>query len=47
MVEQILVSNGLKNNESLQELNMSEIRITHVGAKIVAEAIQVNTTLKA
>ena len=39
------ISDGLKCNISLQELDMSYNNITSEGAKMIAEAIKVNTTL--
>ena len=40
------ISNSLKSNKSLQELNMSYNRIYSSGVIKIAEAIKVNTTLK-
>ena len=39
------ISDGLKCNISLQELNMSYNEIISEGAKTISEAIKVNTTL--
>ena len=39
------ISDALKNNNSLQILDMSYNNITSEGANLIAEAIKVNTTL--
>ena len=46
--EVIAISDCLKKNSSLEKLNLSknEIKITNEGAKMIAEALQLNTTLK-
>ena len=42
----VIISDGLKNNNTLLELNISHNNITNKGIKNITESIQVNTTLK-
>ena len=42
----VTISDGLKSNNTLQELNISHNSITNKGIKVIAEAIQINSTLQ-
>ena len=46
IVSSIIISNCIKNNDFLQELNISENQIASDGAKKIAEAITLNFKLK-
>ena len=42
----LAISDGLKHNKKLLDLNISRCQVSSEGAKVIAEAILVNTTLQ-